>query len=398
MLDRFKLITQVSQKANLIDSNQDLQLNLALGTWQAIITDPTFKTKLLAANLPFSVPAWLGELGEMCQLEPQKIDYTVVSCDGSQVYPDRHMGSNFYLINTGLIVLRYHASSSVAVLSTPYFFTDIKQAIGSIADYVDSKRHELEMQDGYQAVLQELESQVAPSIYLVDGSLIAWHLFGKSDDLREQFLPTYLAQLTLFLDQSVPVVGYVSLPNSTDLINLLRAKLSDFNLAKSDIKKREHPAVSGEAWEPVEGFASQQDINQQSILPELTDSDLLAAILPAGCFTVWFASQVAAIKDYPQDLKIYFTYYNTGHEIARIEVPAFVFASPVLLKLSMQVVVDQVTKGYGYPVALSEAHQQAVIKSQDRDFFYQVIRQFSPAKNHTGQISRKLRYKQTMSF
>lgn len=375
MLDRVKLVAQVSKSASQIANNQDLQISLALTTWQKILLDPKFKTNLLAANLPFSVPAWQGELGQIVRLEPQKFDYKIVSCDGSQIYPDRHMGSNFYLINTGVVTLRYQVNSSISIFSNPYFFTDIGQIACNIADYVDNKRHELEMQDGYKAVLHELEfcelrSKNVPVIYLVDGSLIAWHLFGKSDNLCEQFLPTYLNQLKLFLVNKIPVIGYVSLPNSTDLIALLRAQLCDFNSSS----------------------------NQATILAGMVDSDLLAYILPVGAFTNWFISQVAAIKDYPQDLKIYFTYFNTGHEIARIELPEFVFLDQALLTLSMQVILDQVGKGYGYPVVLSEAHQQAVIKSPDRDFFYQVIKQFAPVKNQNNQISRKLKHKQMMNF
>lgn len=367
MLDRAKLIAQVAKNASQIASKQDQQINLAIATWQDVIQDRDFQNKLASANLPFSIPAWQGALGVVTKLDVLKIDYTVVSCDGSQVYPDRHMGSNFYLINTGQVSLRYQANSTVILVSNPYFLTDLNQANGNIADYVDSKRHDLEMQDGFQAVLHELEraheAPALPVIYLVDGSLIAWHLFGKSEEAQAQFLPNYLAQLKLFLEKKVPVIGYVSLPNSTDLINLLRAKIGEFD------------SLAG-----------------------LVDADLLEHVLPIGSFTGWFKSQVSAIKNYPEILKIYFAYLNTGHEIARIELPEFVFQDPVLLKLSMQVVLDQVHKGYGYPVVLSEAHQQAVIKSLDRDFFYQVINQFSQAGKQSNQISRKLRYKQVMNF
>ena len=234
------------------------------------------------------------------------------------------------------------------------------------------------MQDGFLAVQHELELAPEifnlPIVYLVDGSLISWHLFGKSEALSEQFLPQYLEQLKLFLIKKMPIIGYVSLPNSTDLINLLRAKIANFN------------------------FTSTQDLNQQMSLAGLVDADLLARVLPAGYFTGWFVSQVNAIKNYPADLKIYFAYFNTGYEIARIEIPQFVFIDLNLLSLSVQTVLDQIVKGYGYPVVLSEAHQQAVIKSQDRDFFYQVINQFSQAGNQSNQISRKLHHKQIMNF
>lgn len=368
MLDRFKLVTQITNNVHQITGRQASQLDLALRVWQQIAQDQDFKASLIGANLPFAVPTWEGDLGQVINIDHYKIDYTVVSCDGSQIYPDRHMGSNYYLINTGIVTVRYGQQSSVSLVSEPYFFADINEINVGITDYVDSKRHELEINDGFKAVLKELviddhQNLICPVVYLVDGSLIAWHLFGKGDYLREQFLPVYLNQLKLFHDQSIPLIGYTSLPNSADLINLIKIK---------------H--------------------NHHDLFTDLVDSDFLEQVLLPGQFTNWFKSQVGAVKEYPVDLKIYFTYLNTGYEIARIEIPEFVFNNSEMLNLSMQVVLDQVIKGYGYPVALGEAHQQAVIKNADRHFFYQVINQVSDTTKQVHKISRKLRQKQVMNF
>lgn len=362
MLDRIKLVAQITKNSSHIKFNQDNQLALAIRTWRQISFDHDFKNNLLSANLPFSVPVWQGSLGEVKQVYNQKINYTVVSSDGSQIYPDRHMGSNYYLINTGIITLRYNDSSSINLGSEPYFFTDMHGYLGSIADYIDSKRHDLEIQDGLKIALQEAQNLAFPIVYLADGSLIAWHLFGKGDSVREQFLPSYLKQLELFYLNKLPFIGYVSLPNSTDLVNLLRAKIG---------------------------------VDQ---LLDLVDSDFLLQVLPVHSFTIWFRSTVSASKDYPEHLKPYFAYFNTGDEIARIEVPSYVLQDANLLKLAIQVVFDQVHKGYGYPVALSEAHVQAVIKNEDRSFFYQVVSQITKTTGANKKISRKLHKKQVMNI
>lgn len=359
MLDRLKLIRQITNCSSQITSKQDNQLELALKTWQFLITDPEFKVNLAKAKLEWNVPTWDGELNEFKQLAPNKFNYTVVASDGSQIYPDRHMGSNYYVINTGIVTLRYDTKSSASFNSEPYFFTDLAE--GNVADYVDSKRHELEIADGLKVCLHETGNV----FYLADGSLIAWHLFGKSENFIDQFMPNYLQQLQTFYQHKTPIIGYTSLPNSKEVVNLLRAKLCNFEASKFEI----------------------------NYLQDLVDSDLLAILLQPLQFTTWFKSNVAAVKSYPEHLKIYFAYCHTCSEIARIELPAWVVQDQGLLDLCMQVVVDQIQKGYGYPVALSEAHQQAVIKTQDRNFFYQVINQVS---KKDGKLSYKLRQKQVM--
>jgi hypothetical protein len=371
MLDRFKLVTQIASRRQTIVSRQDDQLALAIATWQQIVNDSDFKARLVQTKLPWGVPSWQGELGLFRQFEHQKIDYLVVSADGSQIYPDRHMGTNYYLINTGVITVDYHhqVSSSVSMDSNPYFFTDAGQLNSGIVDFIDSKRHELEINAGFKAIMQAKQDlgglRQDLFFYLADGSLIAWHLFGKNDELCERFLPLYMAQLQDFYQHRIPFIGYISLPNSTDLINLLRAKLSE---------------------------------NLQDEITGLVDIDLLNTILQPYQFTTWFKSQVSAVITYPAHLRPYFAYFNSGHEIARIEVPAWIIADELLLDLCMQIIVDQVQKGYGYPVALAEAHQLAVIKTPDRDFFYQTINQIIKQKPHARHISRKLRQKRVMGI
>lgn len=375
MLDRFKLVTQIANCRQNIVARQDDQLALALNAWQEVIADQNFITYLLQTKSPHSVPIWQGELGEFRQFEHQKIDYLVVASDGSQIYPDRHMGTNYYLINTGVITIDYHhqVSSSVNMTTNPYFFTDAGQLNSGIVDFIDSKRHELEINNGFRAIMQAKQDLggLAQDLffYLADGSLIAWHLFGKNDELCERFLPVYMSQLQDFYQHQIPFIGYISLPNSTDIINLLRLKLSENSHDNSCDK-----------------------------LDGLVDIDLLNIVLPPYQFTTWFKSQVSAVLTYPTHLRPYFAYFNTGNEVARIEVPAWLVADECLLALCMQMVVDQVKKGYGYPVALAEAHQLAAIKTPDRDFFYQTINQIIKQKPHAGNISRKLRQKRIMGI
>ena len=65
----------------------------------------------------------------------------------------------------------------------------------------------------------------------------------------------------------------------------------------------------------------------------------------------------------------HFYYLNGGAEIARVEVPDWLANDPELLALSHAMLVKQCQLGLGHPVAISEAHEQAVITGHNREEF-----------------------------
>jgi hypothetical protein len=84
-------------------------------------------------------------------------------------------------------------------------------------------------------------------------------------------------------------------------------------------------------------------------------------------------SQSAILDLYPEELAIYFCYLNVGTEIARVEFPAWVAEDQALLDQSLGILLAQVYKGYGYPVAIAESHNQAVVRSSDRARFFALL-------------------------
>ena len=104
----------------------------------------------------------------------------------------------------------------------------------------------------------------------------------------------------------------------------------------------------------------------------LTDRTLFAKILEAGERTQVFGSNSKILDRYGAH-RVDFFYLNVGSEIARVEVPRWVSADPALLDLAHAVAYDQAQKGMGYPVALAEAHQQAVVRGAERDLFYDMV-------------------------
>jgi hypothetical protein len=64
-----------------------------------------------------------------------------------------------------------------------------------------------------------------------------------------------------------------------------------------------------------------------------------------------------------------------GTEIARLEFPGWVAEDTSLLETALSLTLAQVQKGYGYPVALAEAHNQAVVRGGDRTRFFALLEQ-----------------------
>ena len=88
---------------------------------------------------------------------------------------------------------------------------------------------------------------------------------------------------------------------------------------------------------------------------------------------LWKSS--AKIQSFYEEQCIYFCYVHVGSEVARVEIPEWVAMDNALLSSALSLVLAQVTKGYGYPVALAEAHNQAVVRGGDRSRFFALLEQ-----------------------
>ena len=78
-------------------------------------------------------------------------------------------------------------------------------------------------------------------------------------------------------------------------------------------------------------------------------------------------------QHYGKNHQICFFYLHSGEEIARIEVPLWVAENNDLLSLTHTLVLDQCHRGVGYPVAVSEAHEQAIVTGPDRQRFREMV-------------------------
>ena len=354
-----------------IDTSREHELAREL--WARICQDPLLDAKMKAVDCQWLLPTWNGPLDAVVSLEQGIDSYTVVALDGSQIYPDRHQGTACYLINIGSVILNYTSgTSSVSFDSSPCVYVgEDEDGLEISAELVNCRRQELEFTQGLR-IARELKKTMqgsSPMVFLIDGSLIFWHLESKEMDLKNTFLSRYLASLHLLHQERVLTAGYISLPKNKELVNLLRVALCDYKVENCTVYKE---------------------------IDHIIDTSVAHFYLPPYSRTTIFKNHASICKQYPDSLHPHFFYLNVGTEIGRVEIPAWIAADSAAVDTICRIMIDQSLKGRGYPIGLAEAHEQAVVKGPDREFFYQLITKIGMEYKQRMTVSQKSMKKRQM--
>ncbi len=325
------------------------------------------------SNISFNIARPLTSPYEPFPLPERSPAITVASADGSQLFPDRHQVSSCYLLNLGWAVLSYGTGNKPSFGSEPLLFYREEDMFWSwggrrtsvSAELVSIRRNLLEFEKLFELASGELSTSGVPLVPIADGTLIFWYLEGTPSDFRENCLAKINSILEGFIDLKVPISGYISHPGSYDVVNLLRLGLCpedspDCSQCRCSLNQTQLSLLSDNEL-PCERITG------------VTDHLLYSDILKPGERSAIFESSSKVLESYGRH-RIAFFYINVGSEIARVELPVWAASDPVLLDLVHSAVWDQVLKGRGYPVSLSEAHEQAVVRSRDRDLFYSILR------------------------
>ena len=341
-----------------------LHISTAQASWQRLANDPTFAFKIREISSPWLLPTWQGAVDAVHQVDPLHEPYQVVSVDGSQIYPDRHQGTSCYLVNVGGVQLRYRQEPCVQFDSKPYVFAGRSEdeAKDSPMDVVNAKRQELELQTGLAWCTDLFEQSALPQAFLFDGSLVFWHLASYSTHLKDYYMSRYLGLMHELYAQQILHGGYISLPKSKELVNLIRVELCNFI---------------------IEGCTDYKMVDH------IVDTTVAGFFLQPGQRTTVFKSNAIICKQYPPQLIPHFFYLHVGNETARVEIPAWIAQDEQKLQTVARIMYDQAVKGNGYPVALAEAHEQAVVKGPDREFFYQMLHKLAIEHRKQQHISQK---------
>lgn len=372
MLDRTKLLKELQNLSGNIFLDLEKEIDIAKKTWYKISDDKDFQAKIQNIQSSWLVPKWESNLNKTELVSLTEKEYCVVAVDGSQIYPDRHQGSMCYLINIGTVLLKYSDRSTVYFETQPFVYSNnTDDEISESPDIVDCKRQELEFSLGLEFCKKLKQENKENPIFLFDGSLIFWHLESKGSLIKNQYLDRYLGLLYEFYLNKQLIAGYISLPKSKELINLVRLDLCNFN------------TVADQSYK---------------IVDHIVDAQLMSRILNSFERSIIFKNYSPITQDYPEILRPNFVYLNVMDEVVRIEVPAWIANDSDYLNQVLSVVVDQCKKGYGYPVCLAEAHEQAVIKTVDREFFYHYLQKMSSEQKQRWFTSKKSQKKRFMGI
>jgi GNAT superfamily N-acetyltransferase len=211
--------------------------------------------------------------------------------------------------------------------------------------------------------LAEMAAELPPgslALAMLDGSLILWGLEAYpefvGETLVDRGLLTHFDRMKeLNRDRKLALASYISRPRATDVVNALRVAICPHDPVDCDRycmmgEKRACDAVAG-----------------------LQDRELFASLLEPGERSALFISQSSVVEKRYGVHTVYFFYLRVDDEIARVEIPMWVAGNKDLVDLTHSLVLDQCQRGQGYPVALSEAHEQAVVTTADRENFWQLV-------------------------
>jgi NurA domain len=338
--------------------------------------------------------------------------HTVLATDGSQIAPSHHEIAYCYLINTGRIILHYGQGKQPLLDSLPEVFyrpedlfvsrqwgirteewmsyrrtvteTEVlaelaqwvtqapqppmlgeqerqdvvEQTVKSTRSKAKKRTEQLSLLESPEAILNSVMTIAKiPTIAMVDGSLIYWFLEQLPGDARDRILQPILQAWRQMQSVGVPMVGYISASRSGESLNFFRFLTC--------------PYTSPDCQSHCSNLPDKAPCQ---VLEPLRDAAVWGRLLQPGQRSpLWRSS--AKIQDYYEEQCIYFCYLHVGSEVARVEVPEWVAQDSVMLDRTMSLVIAQVQKGYGYPVALAEAHNQAVVRGGDRSRFFALLEQ-----------------------
>ncbi|MBN1368723.1 MAG: DNA double-strand break repair nuclease NurA [Dehalococcoidaceae bacterium] len=360
-------------------------LNAAIGKFENPGDITLLKQRLAQAKTSWLLAEISGSLNQ--RFEPLELppDYLVIATDGSQIDIDRHHPARCCLINIGSIYLQYGQNPASMLESEPTLFSSPEELI--LKPDGGNPGREISIEGpllGIKRTVEEFRylSQLArklsaglPALALVDGSLILWGLMSKDlpdfvvDSLLDKGVLKYISEIEKLNSQNqLALASYISFPRSTDVINSLRMTVCPHQVPDCD--------------KFCTGIASGE--RPCDIMAGVVDRELFWACLKNNQRSDVFISQSKISKTRYGCNQIYFFYIKTGNEIARVEIPEWVACQPELLHITHSLILDQCHKGQGYPIALSEAHEMAVVSGADRqNFFYLVDEYFAQCKLST---------------
>ncbi len=325
--------------------------------------------KISESRTSWLLADWQEPPNQVFPAPERPLPHTLLAVDGSQIVADRHDIALCYVLNVGMITLRYGTGERAALVSRPLLAVPddamLDTGEGEQTAIMPRRLNMRRLLAEFAALAEMLPEgggSASPALGMFDGSLILWQLETETEEFRAEVLQELETHLDKARMQGVPVAGYISRPQSRDVVNALRVSHCPYQQANCD---RHCPNRA----RPKPHFVAPDCAGTERI----TDADLFAALLQPGERSALFGSRSKILHFYPPEHHVRFFYLHTGREVARIEIPAWVADDPQQLAHTHALSYDQARKGDGYPVALAEAHELAIVRMTERDAFFRLI-------------------------
>ena len=331
------------------------------------------KRRKSSATLAWNAPVPLGNpaVGHAPPALPG--DFCVVAVDGSHIDIDRHLPARCFLINIGVAALTYGSRPNAELYSHPRLYASDHELVirdggrsreQSIEGAVLGAKRAVEEIRALAEVVKGLPADV-PTLALMDGTLLMIGLtayenreFVLRELIEEGFAQALEDLRQLVASRPLAVASYISLPRSAEFVNGLRLRVCPYEVAECD-------ANCG-------GLATGQRPCDKSV-GGVRDREVFSEILEQGERSAVFAGEYRVVSNYYRGHEVNFFYVNAGAEIGRVEVPSWIADDEAMLGLAHSLIIDQCSKGPGYPTALMEAHEQAVVTAGDRRSFVELV-------------------------
>ena len=270
---------------------------------------------------------------------------TLIAADGSQIVPDRHSASQYFVVNVGAIAMQVGSGN------TPDVFTDTRLHL--LDEFEDSffsdsqvalqrdvaeRRKLLEVSQKYSGIV----------IALTEGQLELWGAAdGDNAHVFEKSLQDYLDVLLELEKRGVVTSGYVDKPGANWLTRLL--EIATIPESELDNLRKYRPLLG------------------------VTDLWLFGQILGRHQRSAIFKLQAKSADKYKESIAIHFFYLNVGDErkpkIARVDIPCWVANDRQSLDNLHSALIEQakIMGDRPFPYLLHRAHEIAVVTHREKE-------------------------------
>jgi hypothetical protein len=301
--------------------------------------------------------------------------YAAMATDGSSIDINRHAPVACFVINIGHAYFDYGRPAVDLANEARLEFAGDRLWRGDSDNASKETVLTGTLLDAYRTALEMLrlaelveEHRDAATAALLDGQFLLWGLKQSElgSDAQELIFDRgvieALDQLRRAGERTLLAVGsYISKPSGREVTNALRIAACP-RIGGANCRDCPRTESGARPCDQVAGGA---------------DADLFAGLLRPGERSALFRRRPGVdLDDYYEGkghgLRFFYLHVPSG-EVARVELPQWVAESTEAVDLLHAAVLDQCARGGGYPLALQEAHEQAVIDATARRAFGTLI-------------------------